>query len=437
MTIIQLQIFDRLKAIYVSLNNNFTSSPGNMATSLRKYFRKTNKEKKVRKRPRRSFYNFLCGGGVKEEDIDTGEIPIEKARKEESEDMGVAESKKISAVSASIIEVAGNDEPLAKEKSDTLEDKKKREHDSVEMGFDEVDKGTPIEADEGTDIDARKETIDNEVKYENGNKDEHKNVENLDESSFQTTESVSEDINKDETKKKENEKDDDGSETKDEDIQRKDSTSSSSDSDSSNYTSCEEDKIVVCNENKSDKIEGKQKKKSKKTKLKKSNSSKKAKTPSESETQKEKDNDKKDMKLEIQEDKKETPIQLKKKSGKNPLVRMQSKILDALSHQNFDSYTPAICIDFLKSPNLKLLSSLNKKLKHNNADWNEEFLELHGSDVLLDIVDALGYKRVTKLSDALLLLESVECVKTIMNSKMGLDYLVQHGDYLKKLVKGE
>ena len=126
-----------------------------------------------------------------------------------------------------------------------------------------------------------------------------------------------------------------------------------------------------------------------------------------------------------------------KKPGKNPLVRIQSKILDALSHSNFDSYTPEICIDFLKSPNLKLLSSLNKKLKQNKADWNEEFLELNGSGVLLDIVDTLGQKRVTQLSDALLLLECVECIKTLMNSKMGLEYLVDHGEYLKKLVKGK
>ena len=407
-----------------------------MATSFRKYFRKSNKEKKVRKRPRRSLYSFLCGGGgVNEEDKDIEEAPIEKAGKEEIEDMGVAESKKISTVSASIIKVPGENDSHVKEKADKVEEKKKKHDDSDVKGLDEVDQGSPIEVDEGTDIDARKEKVENELKDENENKDECKTEESLDKSSTKTTESVLKDENKDDTDKKDNKKDVGKSEAAADadEIKRKDSSSSSSGSDSSNYTSCEED-----NENKGDKNEEKREKKTKKSKSKKSKSSKKTKASSESETLKGKDSDKKEVKLEKQEtDKNESPIKIKKKSTRNPLVRMQSKILDALSHQNFDSYTPAICIDFLKSPNLKLLSSLNKKLKQNNTDWNEEFLELHGSDVLLDIVDTLGYKRVTQLSDALLLLESVECVKTLMNSKMGLDYLVQHGDYLKKLVKGE
>ena len=414
--------------IYVSLNNNFMSSPGNMATSLGKYFRKSNKEKKVKKRPKRSFYNFLCGG-INEEDRDTGEEPIAKAGKEKSEDMGIAESKSLSAGRASIIEVAGKDESREKGKIDKLEDKKKKEQEGKELGVDEVDKATPIEADEGTDIDASKEVKDKENKNENENNDECKSIEIQDKFTEKTTESVSEGVNKDEvvreTERKADAKDIGIGETKDED----DSTSSSSDSDSSNYTSCDEDK--------NDKTDKKRKTKSKKTEVKKSDSKKKAKTPSESETHTEKESEKTDKKIERSEEKTETPVKPKKKSGKNPLVRMQSKILDALSHQNFDSYTPAICIDFLKSPNLKLLSSLNKKLKHNIKEWNEEFLQLQGSDVLMDIVDTLGYKRVTQLSDALLLLESIECIKALMNSKMGLKYLVQHGEYLKKLVKGE
>lgn len=126
---------------------------------------------------------------------------------------------------------------------------------------------------------------------------------------------------------------------------------------------------------------------------------------------------------------------LKKK--KHPLGRMKSKLLDVISYKNFDSYTPEVCIDFLQSPNLHFLTALNKKLKQNIKEWNSEFLELNGSEALLDLIDTLGIKRVTQLADALLILECVQCVKTIMNSKMGLAYLVEHGDYLKRLVNGK
>lgn len=121
---------------------------------------------------------------------------------------------------------------------------------------------------------------------------------------------------------------------------------------------------------------------------------------------------------------------------KNPLKKIQSKLLDAIHFQNFDSLSPEVCIDLMKSANLKFLSNLNKKLKQNNKAWNEEFLELNGARGLLDLVETLGIRRVTQLSDALLLLECVQCIKTIMNSKMGLAHLVEHGADLNRLVRG-
>ena len=127
----------------------------------------------------------------------------------------------------------------------------------------------------------------------------------------------------------------------------------------------------------------------------------------------------------------------KKPKSKHPFKKMQSKIMDVMSHQNFDSMSPEVCIDFLRSPSLKLLSALNRKLKQNDAEWKESFLDQSGSEALLDLVDTLGIKRVTQLADALLLLECVSCVKSIMNSKMGLAYLVEHGASLNRLVKGK
>lgn len=122
---------------------------------------------------------------------------------------------------------------------------------------------------------------------------------------------------------------------------------------------------------------------------------------------------------------------------KHPFGRMQSKLMDILSYQNVDSFSPEVCIDIMKSPSLKFLSALNRKLKQNNKEWNGEFLDLHGSEALLDLVDTLGIKRVTQLSDAMLLLECIVCIKTLMNSKMGLRYLVEHIGSLNRIVIGK
>lgn len=127
----------------------------------------------------------------------------------------------------------------------------------------------------------------------------------------------------------------------------------------------------------------------------------------------------------------------RKKSETISHAALQGKVLALVSHQNFDSYSPAICVDFLKSPSLKFLSSLNKKLRQNKKDWNNEFLELQGFDILLDLVDSLESKRVSKLTDVQLLLECVGCIKSLLNSKLGVQYFVQHSHCLKKLVKGK
>jgi len=66
----------------------------------------------------------------------------------------------------------------------------------------------------------------------------------------------------------------------------------------------------------------------------------------------------------------------------------------------------------------------------------EGFLEEGGLEVLLEGVESLSGRRVVQLSKAMLLLECVACVKSVMNSKIGLQVITQHRDYVNILVKG-
>ena len=68
---------------------------------------------------------------------------------------------------------------------------------------------------------------------------------------------------------------------------------------------------------------------------------------------------------------------------------------------------------------------------------------MHGAcacrlQVLLTAVDTISSLRVTKLAAALLLLECVVCVKALMNSRLGMQHLIQRAtDFGRRLVRGE
>ena len=129
-------------------------------------------------------------------------------------------------------------------------------------------------------------------------------------------------------------------------------------------------------------------------------------------------------------------MQEKEKQAISPLNGFLDKVLGVLSRTRSENFTPETCVEYLKSPNLRLVSSVNKRLKENLKEWNEEFLELGGCDALLDLVDNLGSEHFTKLCDVQLLLECVGCIKSLLNSKVGVKYFVRCGNGLKKLVKG-
>lgn len=49
----------------------------------------------------------------------------------------------------------------------------------------------------------------------------------------------------------------------------------------------------------------------------------------------------------------------------------------------------------------------------------------------------MGSQRVTQISSAMCLLECVECVRAVMNSKIGLEYFIHHEKAIEQLVTGK
>lgn len=70
-------------------------------------------------------------------------------------------------------------------------------------------------------------------------------------------------------------------------------------------------------------------------------------------------------------------------------------------------------------------------------DWLEDFLGLDGLGVLFESLERLGERGFSSIADALLQLECVLCIKAVMNSTTGLDYITNDSSYVRKLAKGE
>lgn len=117
--------------------------------------------------------------------------------------------------------------------------------------------------------------------------------------------------------------------------------------------------------------------------------------------------------------------------------KLKDRISEALTNPDFENCEPEICVKMLHLPTVKTMGLIKRKIRQSDKSWIQGFLEAEGLSVLLDCVDTLSSGRVSQLADALLLLEVVDCIKQVINSKLGMDYLVKEENDTKKLIKGK
>lgn len=96
---------------------------------------------------------------------------------------------------------------------------------------------------------------------------------------------------------------------------------------------------------------------------------------------------------------------------------------------------PELCVRLLKVPSVQNFSGLKSKLRSSSRPWIEGFLNFGGLEVLFEGLRRLGGKRLCFV-DAFLLLECVNCIKEVMNSKTGLNYMIHDKKFSRNLVKG-
>ncbi|ELT89503.1 hypothetical protein CAPTEDRAFT_33095, partial [Capitella teleta] len=86
----------------------------------------------------------------------------------------------------------------------------------------------------------------------------------------------------------------------------------------------------------------------------------------------------------------------------------------------------------LRTPTLSTYSNLKRKISRSSEEWILEFLKGNGLGVLLETLGKLTEKQSPRFVDAFLQLECVACVREVMNSQSGLDYIIDNPDFTRK-----
>ena len=107
-----------------------------------------------------------------------------------------------------------------------------------------------------------------------------------------------------------------------------------------------------------------------------------------------------------------------------------------LESTSLDGADPELCISLLhRGLNF---SGLKNRLRKADQTWMEGFLENGGLSAIFDALQVLGDKGFSSLADALKQLDCVACIKAVMNSQVGLDFIIHYPEqkYVRKLSEG-
>ncbi|XP_078369427.1 inverted formin-2-like [Oculina patagonica] len=97
--------------------------------------------------------------------------------------------------------------------------------------------------------------------------------------------------------------------------------------------------------------------------------------------------------------------------------------------------SPEFCVRLLRFPSFQTYCGIHSKLKSSSNEWMVEFLESNGMEVLLAALEKLSSLKL--LVDAVMLVECTSCIKTVMNSRTGLDFMVGNRDFTRRLGRVE
>jgi len=96
-------------------------------------------------------------------------------------------------------------------------------------------------------------------------------------------------------------------------------------------------------------------------------------------------------------------------------------------------------IDLLRSPTYQTFTNLKKTLDKFKLqpEWISEFLHQDGLELLFESLEQLCRSKADNFLDVILQVSCVECVRTVMDSPLSLDYIIENKEFIRKLASGK
>ncbi|XP_060569585.1 inverted formin-2-like [Ruditapes philippinarum] len=102
--------------------------------------------------------------------------------------------------------------------------------------------------------------------------------------------------------------------------------------------------------------------------------------------------------------------------------------------QDLARSSPEQCVTLTHSvPSVQMYCALRTKLDNCSDKWLQEFLSLDGLDSLLDSLYQMSARSFTCISDAILQMDCISCVRCILNNTLGLEFFINSDVCTKKL----
>ncbi|XP_041831400.1 inverted formin-2-like isoform X2 [Melanotaenia boesemani] len=120
---------------------------------------------------------------------------------------------------------------------------------------------------------------------------------------------------------------------------------------------------------------------------------------------------------------------------KELVIRSPSPDPDAMLEANLENAEPELCIRLLQVPTVVNYSGLQRRLEASSQSWMGQFLELRGLDLLMEALERLSGRGCARISDALLQLTCVSCIRAVMNSSAGLLFILDNEAYVRTLTQ--
>lgn len=128
----------------------------------------------------------------------------------------------------------------------------------------------------------------------------------------------------------------------------------------------------------------------------------------------------------------------------SPVLRGTKKWVAVIKRNFFKVYdadlviklTPQQCIDVLVQFNLLSFYQVRKNIGMSSDTWKANFLKLRGLGILLSALETLGSGKVKSILDTHASMECVSSIMSLVNSHVGLDYVLASHSILNGLAEG-